>query len=165
MNKNKQRQIIKERMKSLSNKDTKSAIIVKKLRELLVNSHNIAAFYPLAREPDIKDLFDDRFFFPKIIDNDLVFIKAKDFRKGKFQIMEPIDGQIINPEDIDIILVPLLAYDDNCKRLGHGGGYYDRYLKKCTKAKRIGVAFSLQKLSEVVTDDNDERLDLIISEE
>jgi len=72
---------------------------------------------------------------------------------------------IILPQNINCIFVPGLAFDVFGNRLGQGGGYYDRYLKKCVKAVRIGVCFSAQ-ISEtpLETDERDERMDFIISE-
>ena len=52
----------------------------------------------------------------------------------------------------DILLVPLVAYDNNLNRLGYGGGFYDRYIEKIEKIKKIikiGLAFSYQKIKKV----------------
>lgn len=48
------------------------------------------------------------------------------------------------PQELDILLVPLVAFDEACNRMGHGRGYYDRYLPQC-RAKTIGIAFACQK--------------------
>ena len=76
---------------------------------------------------------------------------------------------IYNPESepgqLDTIIVPLVAFDASCNRLGHGGGYYDRFLKKYPKAKKIGLAFELQKLKEIPTEPHDVKLDAVVTEE
>ena len=67
----------------------------------------------------------------------------------------------------DILLVPLVAYDKNCNRVGYGGGFYDRYIKKIKKIKKvltIGFAFSYQKVKKIPIEKNDVKLDLIITE-
>ena len=83
---------------------------------------------------------------------------------NKFGIPEPVQTEIIYP---DILLVPLVAYDSSLNRLGYGGGYYDRYIKKIEKIKKvikIGLAFSFQKISSIPIDQYDQRLDFIVTE-
>ena len=85
-------------------------------------------------------------------------------RVNKFGIPEPVSSKIFYP---DILLVPLVAYDNNLNRLGYGGGYYDRYIEKLEKTKKIikiGLAFSFQKISSIPIDQYDKRLDFIITE-
>ena len=83
---------------------------------------------------------------------------------NKYGIPEPITNKIIYP---DILLVPLVAYDENKNRIGYGGGFYDRYIKKIKKIKKvltIGVAFSYQKVKKIPIEKNDIKLDFIITE-
>ena len=83
---------------------------------------------------------------------------------NKYGIAEPTLGKKIYP---DIIFVPLVAYDDDLNRLGYGGGFYDRYIDKIEKYKKIikiGLAFSCQKLNRVPTTYYDRKLDIIITE-
>ena len=84
---------------------------------------------------------------------------------SKYGIPEPISKKIIYP---DVLMVPLVAFDDELNRLGYGGGYYDRYLSKILKKKKIikiGIAYSFQKLQKIPTNKYDIRLDYIITEE
>jgi len=81
-----------------------------------------------------------------------------------FGIPEPISKQIIYP---DIILVPMVAFDQNFNRIGYGGGFYDRYLKKIKKKKRIvsiGLAYSFQKVKKIPVNKYDIKLDYVITE-
>ena len=66
----------------------------------------------------------------------------------------------------DILLVPLVAFDKYLNRIGYGGGYYDRYLKKLKKEKilTIGLAYSFQKVKKIEAEQNDIKLDSIITE-
>ena len=83
---------------------------------------------------------------------------------NKFGIPEPIINKIIYP---DILLVPLVAYDKNFNRIGYGGGFYDRYIQKIKKIKKvltIGLAFSYQMVKKIPIEKNDIRLDFIITE-
>ena len=83
---------------------------------------------------------------------------------NKYGIPEPVSKKIVYP---DILLVPLVAYDDNLNRLGYGGGFYDRYIKKIEEIKKIikvGLTFSYQKVKKVPIDQYDKKLDFIITE-
>ena len=66
-----------------------------------------------------------------------------------------------------ILLVPLLAFDKYLNRIGYGGGYYDRYIKKIKTKKKIltiGLAYSFQKVKEIPVNKYDKKLDYIITE-
>ena len=68
---------------------------------------------------------------------------------------------------LDILLVPLLAFDRQFNRLGYGGGFYDRYIEKNEikkKVVKVGFSFSFQELKEVPVNNYDNKLDLIITE-
>ena len=83
---------------------------------------------------------------------------------NKYGIPEPITNSITYP---DILLVPLIAYDKDYNRIGYGGGYYDRYIEKIKKLKKIitiGIAFSYQKVKKIPIEKNDIKLDFIITE-
>jgi 5-formyltetrahydrofolate cyclo-ligase len=58
----------------------------------------------------------------------------------------------------------VLAFDRRGHRLGYGAGYYDRFLAKHPRITRIGLAFSCQQISSVPSDENDIRMDFIITE-
>jgi 5-formyltetrahydrofolate cyclo-ligase len=64
----------------------------------------------------------------------------------------------------EIMLVPLLAFDRQRRRLGYGGGFYDRTLAALPGATAIGCAFAAQELDEVPATDHDARLDAIATE-
>jgi 5-formyltetrahydrofolate cyclo-ligase len=68
----------------------------------------------------------------------------------------------------DIVLVPLLAFDAQGRRLGYGGGYYDRTLEKLRQDRRgvvaVGVAFSVQEAQDLPEEEFDARLDWIVTE-
>ena len=64
--------------------------------------------------------------------------------KNKYGILEPINSEIFtNLNLIDIILIPLLAFDIEGNRIGYGGGYYDKFLINC-KGKKVGLSFEEQ---------------------
>ena len=139
-----------------------------------INNKNVGGYYPSNYEIDdlnILDFLEKKKFkvsLPVIKkENQMNFYKwsKKDPLKiNKFGIPEPISTKIIYP---DILLVPLVAYDCNLNRLGYGGGFYDRYIEKIEKIKKvikIGLAFSFQKISSIPIDQYDKRLDFIVTE-
>ena len=83
---------------------------------------------------------------------------------NKFGIPEPLSREIKYP---DVLLIPLVAFDKNFNRVGYGGGFYDRYLKKIKKMKKIltiGLAYSYQKVKQIPVNEYDIKLDFIITE-
>lgn len=82
-------------------------------------------------------------------------------------IMEPVreKGVIVSPEDIDLVVAPCSSFDDNCNRLGQGGGFYDRYLPACKNADMIAVAFEVQKADEIPTGEFDYAVPAVATED
>ena len=73
---------------------------------------------------------------------------------GKFGIIAPVPerSDLIDPEEIEVVLTPCVAFDTSRMRLGWGGGYYDRFLPRCPKAFSIAAAYEVQRVEEVVSD-------------
>jgi 5-formyltetrahydrofolate cyclo-ligase len=83
---------------------------------------------------------------------------------GKYGITEPANSTTVLP---DIILVPLLAFDATGHRLGYGAGFYDRTLARLKKQKpvrAIGIAYEMQLYGELPVEENDVRMDMIITD-
>jgi 5-formyltetrahydrofolate cyclo-ligase len=71
----------------------------------------------------------------------------------------------VDPVEVDVVITPGLAFDRNGRRLGYGGGHYDRYLKRLgTGALRAGIGFHLQVLDEVPAEPHDERVDVVVTD-
>ena len=105
--------------------------------------------------PRIKKNFQMNFFY---------WSKKDPLEINKYGIPEPISDKVIYP---DILLVPLSAFDNRLYRIGYGGGYYDRYIKKIKKMKKIttiGLGYSFQKVKEVPINKHDIKLDFIVTE-
>ena len=81
---------------------------------------------------------------------------------GPMGTSEPVAGEELRP---DVVLVPLLAFDRAGRRLGYGGGYYDRTLATLPGAKAIGIAYAGQEMAEVPAGPQDMRLPLIATED
>ena len=71
----------------------------------------------------------------------------------------------VNVEDIDILIVPAVAYDKDCYRLGYGGGFYDRFIEHLRDdAITIGIAFDLQVFDSIPKENHDAQLNYVITE-
>ena len=67
-------------------------------------------------------------------------------------------------DQLDLVLVPCTAFDADCRRVGMGKGYYDRYLPRCTRAVKIGIALEVQRVPRATVDAHDQRLDAFVTE-
>lgn len=98
-----------------------------------------------------------RIAFPRCVsDTEMIALLPHDptaWAAGYRGIQEPIleRSEQIAPDDIDLVICPCTVFDEDCHRMGMGAGFYDRYLKKCTHAQTIAVAFECQKSPKVPT--------------
>lgn len=85
---------------------------------------------------------------------------------GLYGIRTPIlsRSEVLRPDQLDLVLVPCTAFDAVCRRVGMGKGYYDRYLPRCTRAVKLGVAFEAQRVDKAAVDAHDEKLDGFVTE-
>ena len=85
---------------------------------------------------------------------------------GQYGIRTPVPecSTLLQPEQLDLVLVPCTAFDADCYRVGMGKGYYDRYLPRCTRAVKIGVALEVQRVPRAAVDTHDQRLDAFVTE-
>ena len=138
------------------------------------SANNLGGYYPSNYEIDdleILELLEKKKFkisLPIIKkNNQMDFFKWSNndpLKINKFGIPEPISSKKFYP---DILLVPLVGYDNDLNRLGYGGGFYDRYIEKIEKIKKvikIGLAFSCQKIKNIPLSKYDKKLDFIITE-
>lgn len=168
MNKTEQRKIIKSKLEQLSieQRENYSQIIVNKLNDIIEQFYfkNIMSYQPFSNEVNISS-FNSKYncYFPVINDNDLIIKKGEQFKLNIYGIKEPVGNNICEESDIDIVIVPLIGFDEKGNRLGRGKGYYDRFLKK-TKALKIAVGYECQKIDNLIYDENDVKMDMIITE-
>lgn len=89
----------------------------------------------------------------------------EELQKGAYNILEPKDNaEKADLDKLELVIVPGVAFDENCYRIGHGRGFYDRFLKKLKNTKKIGLAFELQIIKKIPKEDKDVKLDLVITE-
>ena len=82
---------------------------------------------------------------------------------GSFHIEEPTGDNTVDPSEIELVVVPAVAYDRNGNRLGRGKGFYDRLLKN-TRATKIGVGYEFQLVDEIPVEPHDVGVDIIITQ-
>jgi len=138
----------------------------------------IMVYYPLKGEVDIlgmirKDIGNRRFCFPVMdIKSKNLFIyevnNLDDFCTGPYGIKEPDVKRTrqLSVEEIDMIIVPGLAFDHKKNRLGRGGGFYDRFLSKIIlPTKKVGLAFDCQILENLpIHLPFDQKVDVVVCE-
>lgn len=137
------------------------------------NAGVILAYMAARGEVDVGELVRDavssgkKATFPLCIENGglklLIPESLDSFTVGAYGILEPDPDKSteISPKELDLIIVPAVAYTECCARLGQGGGYYDRLLAK-TDACSVGVGFDFQLLPSLPTESHDRPLDYVV---
>lgn len=109
-------------------------------------------------------------YFPAITkDKTLVFLPATpatSFKKNQYGILEPDVSHSLSLaiEQLDLLLIPLVAFDRQCRRLGMGAGYYDRTLAHHPQCLLLGVAYEFQKVEFIEQEPWDVPLDGVITQ-
>ncbi len=163
----------------MSNTDVehKSTMIINKIYEMIEykKAQTVMLYYPIRNEVNIKPLIRKATINKRIclpyVEKGIAEMTAREvegikyLKKDKFGIKSPDEyAKVIDPNDIDFIVVPMIAFDKNKHRVGYGGGYYDKFLRKCTNAMKCGIAFSFQEVEYINNNEFDIKLDIILSE-
>lgn len=163
--------------KRLSLSDERFSSLNKKIQERLetldafLKAKKIAIYVSYRHEADTRALmkrhFDDKLLaVPRIENKEMNFYvihSLNELEKGYFGVDEPVTQTLMKPDDLDLIIVPLLLFDRKRNRVGYGAGYYDRYMKDLTIPK-IGIAYSFQEVADTQPHALDIPLDLIITD-
>jgi len=149
-----------------------SAQIVARLEEMpeFQNADVIMMYYPIHNEVDIRPLI-NKYFETKTILLPVVHRASIEMRpytgkdclhRGKFGIPEPKSGSFRGKPDL--IIVPGVAFDKNCNRLGRGKGFYDRFLKAYKRVPAFGVAYDRQIVAKIPTTWHDKPMTHIVTQ-
>lgn len=142
--------------------------------EAWTSARSVCAFFPLPSEPQISPLWAEdgarEFCFPRIRDGgvELIHIEDPDLRRRatwKLDAPELADAPLVTPGQVDLFLVPGLAFTRSGARLGRGGGYYDRLLpRRSSRSTAMGVCFGLQLIETIPGEPHDHDVDAVITE-
>lgn len=132
---------------------------------------NILMYHSLPDELSTRAFLDKwhsrkHFYLPRVngVNLDILPYDNSRLHIGAFNIEEPTGEDIADINDIELIVIPAVAYDRNGNRVGRGKGYYDRLLAD-TRAVKIGVGYDFQLIDEDIdADDFDVKVDIIITE-
>ena len=105
------------------------------------------------------------FYLPRVNGVNLEILPYDESRLelGAFHIEEPTGNNTVPAEDIELVIVPAVAYDRSGNRLGRGKGFYDRLLAT-TKATKVGVGYEFQIVDEIPAEPHDVKMDMVITQ-
>lgn len=180
-----QKKDLRSRYKNLRNALTEDALInaslsianrALQLPEALWAFDFYHLFLPIAEHKEVDTSFllsvlqgrDKNVVLPKVNnENELIHFLLTDntrLHKNKWNIPEPIDGIEIKPSQLDVIFIPLLAFDFKGNRIGYGKGFYDRFLAQCRpESKKIGLSLFEAESKEFEVEATDVPLDYCIT--
>lgn len=150
----------------------------KKIKERLfsledfITSRGILFYYSFRSEVRTDIMIEEalgkkRVFLPKVEGKELKIYEIKgmnELQKGFCGIFEPKAKRPVSLEEIEVVIVPGVAFDKRGFRIGYGNGFYDRFLA-LHRFQKIGLAFSLQIIDNIPHTENDIRMDKIITED
>ena len=152
---------LNEKNKSFISSEIKKICIQKKIRRL-------GFYYPINFEIDIVKVISKikiknlKVYLPVVEKNNSMSFRewksSEPFYVNRFGILEPNkNNKKVKPQ---VVIVPLVAYDQNKNRLGYGRGFYDRFLNKISNQKKVlslGMAFSFQRVKKIPTEKHDKK--------
>jgi 5-formyltetrahydrofolate cyclo-ligase len=138
-------------------------------------AHTVLAFWSFGSEVDTSGLLERlhgsgrRVVLPRIEGAELVaaaYAPGDPVSPTPFGAGEPMGPEVVHPEEVDVVITPGVAFDRTGRRVGYGGGYYDRLLGRLRPGvAAIAIAFALQIVDEVPEGRADRRVDVIVTEE
>jgi len=140
--------------------------------EKCLKASTILIFCALPDEPEtlpvIEQLFSQgkRLLLPEVIDDERMRLRIysgrESLHEGAFGILEPTGEIFTDYSEIELAVIPGMAFDAKGNRLGRGKGYYDRFLPLIPQAYKLGICFPFQKLESIPTDENDIPVDEVL---
>ncbi|MCP4188864.1 MAG: 5-formyltetrahydrofolate cyclo-ligase [Gammaproteobacteria bacterium] len=143
-------------------------------------ARHIAAYFAVNGEIGLNPVIDHalargkKIYLPNLDRKTLRFspyFREQKMRINYFKLPEPDvgDDEMLQPDELDLVLAPLVVFDANCNRIGMGGGFYDRSFafrkQGVDKPLLIGVAHELQKVEVIEPQEWDVRLDMVVTDQ
>lgn len=152
----------------------RSALILNRLEECLLfqSAERVALYHALPGEVQTAAFIErwylrKQLFLPLVEGDNLRLLRytgPESLRKGAFGIWEPKpDGEEAEEDEIELIIVPGVAFDAQCHRLGRGRGFYDRLLSSL-QAPKVGICFDFQLVPFVPVEPFDRQMDYVVAE-
>lgn len=136
-------------------------------------SKTVFIYFSTANEPDTHRIISEAWAQGKTVcvplcgeNHTMKSIQLQNFNEltaGRYGIPEPTGTQEVNAADIDLAIIPCVCASPDGKRLGHGAGYYDRFLEH-TKSKKVCLCFGRLLTKDIQMDKYDIYMDNVISE-
>lgn len=180
MDKKEIRRAVKQAILALSpaERESQEQLLIEKIRRIIAerNPRVVALFAPLGDEVQILPLVellprDCRLLLPRVEDTtdgtpsmEFYDYNTAALAVGPYGIMEPQGAVACAVEEIDLMVVPGVAFSADGVRLGRGKGYYDRYIaREGFRAYTVGVCYACQMREELPCGEHDKRVDRVIS--
>ena len=161
----------KERLVDIPNREEKNKLIAKRVIELCSSYKVVGVYLSTPNEVETDGIIEELLkqgkivAAPRIENSELVFHKLesiKDIDLNKYHIREPLfSNEVI--DNIEIMIVPGIAFDIAKNRIGYGKGYYDRCLSK-HECYKVGLAFDEHLHKEIPADSFDVKMDIVITD-
>lgn len=122
----------------------RSKRVIETLTPFLISGRTIASFKAISHRNEISlEILKGSFAYPRVVSENgtMEMAQSTEFANSEWGIPEPVGGLVLEPTDLDIVLIPLLAFDLNGNRVGYGKGFYDRYLDLCRPdCLKVGIS-------------------------
>lgn len=128
-----------------------------------LNARTVALYIPMHNEVDLSMLgdrleaHDITICLPRVVGEgkSMVFnewLPSEDMLETDARNIPCVDGELVEP---DLVVMPVVSFDNNGGRIGYGAGFYDRTLPRIPKAVRVGAAYAFQEVGDVFAEDHD----------
>ena len=170
------RKVLNERRRLFSDVvEEDSAVICEKLlaETDILKCNKICLYMPINNEVDVKLIFDrllslgKEIYIPKVCGQEIIFYLyegEESLAVGSFGIMEPTSGKELEADDDTFVVLPGAVFSRERDRVGYGGGFYDRFMKKHPGIKNAAVCYDMQMYVRIPAGKHDRKPDMIITE-
>ncbi len=181
LHKAEQRQAVLARLKAMNSAQRAAqsaalrALLLPLMQEMecrLARPLCVALYAPLQHEVNLLPLLEEepqhRYVFPRCLPGrqlafHVVSSPAEELEAGAHGILAPRASlPCAAPQELDLLIVPGVAFTPAGDRLGYGGGYYDRFIPRCPQARMLALAFAEQMVETLPTEAHDLRVPLVI---